>query len=180
MKQFEYNPQELTNDQLAAIEEARVIYESTIKELQEEEDRRAEHYYDCQDEYSYGGLCSKVNAMARNRAWTRLQERIEEIVRGGYIIRTRKANILRKLGTGEVAAVGTHEGRYGRYFRTYDGQFISCAKKVSTYEKKGFTPVVQIVTEKMIPDGYWSNGDRRYRFLDYISIAEEISTEICY
>ena len=180
MTQFEYNPKELTVEQLDAIGAAKASYETTMKRLIEEEDGRIQRYYDCQDDYSWGGICTKVNMMERDRAWRLLQERIEEIVRGGFIIRSRRVNILRDLSTGDLVATGTHEGQYGRYFRTDDGRFVSCTKKVSTYQKKGFNPLIQTITEKLVGDGYWRDGERRYKVIETLSITEEVSTEICY
>ncbi len=180
MRQFDYNPNELTTTQLDAINRAKAAYDETIKEINKDEDRLMENYYNCIDDYSWGGLCSQANRLRRYQAEDKLQDEIEMIVRGGYILRTRQVNILRKLGTGELVATKTYQGRYGRFFRTDDGDFVSCSKKVSTYEKKGYTPLIQTITEKVIPDGFWRNGDRRYTVLETVSITEEVSTEICY
>ena len=49
-----------------------------------------------------------------------------------------------------------------------------------TYEKKGFRPFVQEITEKVRRAGFFSNGNARYEFLDIVSINETLSTEICY
>lgn len=180
MTQFDYNPAELTLEQLKAIENAKANYDAEMKRLQEEENVRMEHYYDCQDDYSWGGLCTNANYKARARAKANLEETIEEIVRGGYLIRTQKVNALREISTGDIVATGTHEGQYGRYFRTRDGRFVSCSKKVSTYEKKGFLPLVQTIIAKVARDGYWRDGERRYKTLATLSVSEEVSTEICY
>ena len=180
MTRFTYNPADLTADQLSAISAAQVSYDKTIKDLDEQEDARMQHYYDCIDDYSWGGLCTKANYLARGRAKQTLEDRIEEIVRGGFLIRERLVNVLRDINTNEVVATGTHEGRYGRFFVTEDGVFVSCAKKVGTYEKKGFRPYVQTITEKVVRDGYWRNGDHRYKAIETISVVEELTTDIVY
>ena len=182
MKQFIYNPANLTPEQLVAIQNATATYNKAIAERREVEEGIAERYYDCQDDYSYGNpYMEKANARIRARIEQDLQDRIEAIVRGGFLIHTRRVNILRDIATGEVAACGTHEGQYGRYFRTYEAfgnKCISTAKKVATYEKKGFLPYIQEVTEKVKRAGYWRNGDPRYEFIDYVAITETLSTEI--
>ena len=181
MTTFTYNPSTLTQEQLALIAAAQEAHDERIAELQKDEDKRMEHYYDCMDDYSWGGPCSKANAIAQSRTHQVLNDRIEEIVRGGYLIRTRRVNALRSIATGEIVSVGTHEGTYGRYFRTYDGQFVSVRTKVSTYEKKGYKPIVQTITEKVVRDGAWpKSGDLRYKFIETISVEEEVSTEIVY
>ena len=184
MKQFEYDPATLTAEQLEAIEKAKKFHDEAIAELQRQEDQRMENYYNCIDDYSWGGLCSKANAMARNRADQGLRERIEEIVRGGFLLQERKQNVLRSIETGEIVAVGTYNGDYGRYFRVEEGdsvKFVGCAKQVKTYEKKGYTPIVQTIVEKVVRDGVWrKSGDTRYKVLETVSVSEEVSTEIQY
>lgn len=184
MTQFNYNLADLTPEQLAAINDAIANHNKALDERREIEAGVAERYYECQDDYSYGHpYMEKANAQIRARIEQNLRDKIEEIVRGGYLVRTRKVNILRDIKTGEVAACGTHEGRYGRYFRTYEAfgnKCISVAKKVATYEKKGFCPYVKEITEKVKRSGTWNNGDPRYEFIDYIAITETLSTEIVY
>ena len=181
MTKFEYNPTELTQEQLAQIAAAQESHDNTIKRLREDEDKRMENYYNCVDDYSWGGLCSKANAIAQDRAHQALQDRIEEIVRGGFLLRERRVNILRSLATDEVVATGVCDGSYGPYFRTTDGKFVSLAKKVSTYEKKGYKPFVQTIIEKVVRFGTWSkSGDLRYKLVEVVSVTEELSTERVY
>lgn len=178
MTKFEYNPTELTQEQLAQIAAAQESHDNTIKRLREDEDKRMENYYNCVDDYSWGGLCSKANAIAQDRAHQALQDRIEEIVRGGFLIRSRRVNILRSLATGEVVATGIHDGTYGPYFRTDDGKFVNLAVRVATYEKKGYKPIIQTITEKVVRDGTWyKSGDLRYKFVEVVSVTEEVATE---
>lgn len=185
MKAFEYNPETLTQEQKDAIALAHKVYDERMKSLQAREEAVMEHYYDCLDEYSWGNpYMEKVQERERAMAWQTLQDKIEEIVRGGFLVRTRKANILRDIKTGQVAAIGTHEGMYGRYFILYQAfgptKFISCAKKVSTYERKGFRPYIQEVVNKVRRSGCFADGSPRYDFIETLSISETVSTEIVY
>ena len=180
MKEFKYNPAELTKEQLEKIESAKNVYETTVKALQEEEEERAQRYYDCVDDYSYGGICSKVNAMKQNQAYAWLQARIESIVRGGFLLKEKRVNVLRDIETNKELAVGTRCGRYGRFYVTYDGRFISCAERLGTYQKKGVIPLVRTITEKVKIAGYWRNGDVKFEVIEKVSETEEISTEIVY
>ena len=176
---FTYNPASLSAEQREAIAEAQNAYNEVINAVSEDESRVAEHYYDAMDDYAYGNpLMEKSFAARRARAEQNLNDRVQEIV-NGYIIRVRRCNIRRNL-SGEIVANGTHEGKYGRYFKTYDGKFISCAKRIATYEKKGFRPFVQEVTEKVRRAGFFSNGDAKYESVGIVSINETLSTEICY
>ena len=180
MEKFTYNPAELTEEQKKAIELADKAYNLEMERLIEQENERMERYYNCEDDYSWGGLCTKANYQQRYRAEQDHEERIEEIVRGGFIIRTRKQNVLRSIETGEIVAQGTHEGKFGRYFITEDGRCIGMAKQLKTFENKGVLPYVQTITEKKCPRGWYPSGDRRYNVLEVISVSEELSTEICY
>lgn len=170
---FTYNPATLTPEQVERINAARNAYNARIAELREEEDRRAEHYYDCLDEYSYGGICSTLNARQQREAEANFNRRVEYIV-NGYVRRVRRENILKDL-EGNIVARGTREGQYGRYFKTNDGKFVSCTKRVATYEKKGYRPYILTTAEALIPAG---NG--RWEVKEILAQTEEISTEIAY
>lgn len=180
MEQFSYKLEELTQEQLECIDAAQQEYESAMKRLIEDEDSRMQNYYDCIDDYSWGGLCTKANYIARDRERIKLEDRIEEIVRGGYLVRERKENALKSIETGEIVARGTHQGKFGRFFATDDGKFVSCTKLVKTYEKKGYIPLVLTITEKKVRDGVWPSGDQRYKTIDTLSVEEEVSTQIVY
>ena len=183
MKAFEYNPETLTDAQRTAISAATAGYEATIATLREQEEARARHYYDCLDEYSYGGPCTIANERAQRNAYERLQESIEAIVRGGYIIRTSKVSVLQDIATGETIARGTHKGRYGRYFcaHTAEGtRFISCAKTQATYEKKGVRACVETTTSKYTLEGINYSGGHCKRLLEKIDVTLTPSTEIIY
>lgn len=180
MEKFSYNPKELTQEQLERIHGVVDSCDQKLKKIQEDEEYMMRNYYDCIDDYSWGGLGSKVNARAERIAKEVKEVLIEEIVRGGYIIRERRVNALLDKETGEKVAEGTHQGKYGRFFVTKDEKFVSCAKQVKTYEKKGYIPVVQTIVEKKSFDGYWRDGDIRYKTEGVISVNEQVSTEIVY
>ena len=99
------------------------------------------------------------------------------IVRGGFLLRKEKEHVLKSKETGEVVARGIHDGKYGPYFHTDDGRFIGCAKQLSTIEKKGFVPYLQEVEKKIVPDGFWPSGDRRYNVIEIKVLNEEVSVE---
>lgn len=170
---FTYDPATLTPEQVSKISIARMAYESRIAQLREEEERRAERYYDCVDDYSYGGICSELNARQRREAEATFNRRVEFIV-NGFVRKERRENVLKDLA-GNIVARGTRDGQYGRYFKTEDGQFVSCSKKVATYEKKGYRPYIVTTTEALVPD-----GRGRWIVKEVLSVTEEVSTEIAY
>ena len=184
MEQFKYDESQLTEEQQAAIASCKAAYDAEMKRLIEQEDYRMQNYYDCVDDYSWGGPCTKANYIARDKAKVEMEERIESIVRGGFIIRTRKVNVLKDKETGETVAEGLRSGEYGPYFTVRNGEevkYVSFAKRVSTFEKKGYLPYVRSITEKLRPNGWWSqSGDRRYETLEVISVTDELSTERCW
>lgn len=174
---FEYNENELTKEQIERINSIRSNADEELKSLQEEEHRRAERYYNCEDDYSWGGLCSRANMIAQNRVEISRDWAIQEVVLG-YIPLTTQCNILKDLN-GNVVAKGTHEGKFGRFFVTDDGVFVSCRTKLSTYEKKGYIPYVVTTTEKATLK-YNRNNEPYLKGYEVISVSEEASTEIVY
>ena len=179
---FVYDESTLSGDQIAQIERAKSSCERRLAELQKEEDERMQRYYDCVDDYSWGGPCSKANAVAQDRVKFEFREAVEMIVRGGFVIRKWQENILREIGSGDVVAEGTHDGKYGRYFTLKDGKgYVSCSKRVQTYEKKGYRPYIRTTEHKLVPRGWWRySGERKYDIIEKLGTTEEVSTEIVY
>jgi len=174
---FEYNESTLTKEQIERINAIKANSENQLARLQADEDRRADNYYDCLDDYSYGGLCSKANAQAQGRVIAGMNWAIQEVVLG-YIPLVKRRNILKDLN-GNIVATGTHEGKFGRFFVTDNGVFVSCRTKLSTYEKKGYIPYVVTTTEKATLK-YNRDNHPYLKGYEVISELEEVSTEIVY
>lgn len=115
------------------------VYEAEMARLQEEEDARMERYYNCQDDYSWGGPCSKANYIARDRAKAARDRAIEVIINGGWYTEHKTFNILKDIKSGETLKARIVKGKYGRCWMIGDGEkFITIPRKQDTLIKKGY------------------------------------------
>lgn len=121
---------------IARINEA---YEAEMARLQEQEDARMERYYNCEDDYSWGGLCSKANYIARDRAKAARDRAIEVVINGGWYTEHKTFNILKDIKSGETLKARIVNGKYGRCWMIGNGEkFISIPRKQDTLIKKGY------------------------------------------
>jgi hypothetical protein len=112
------------------------------KRHQEANDYRWKNYYDCVDDYSVCGIMDKAEHAMETRLLRENAILIEQLLRGGYFIHKTTCLQLREIETGSVFA-GANLGRYGYYFTTKEGKFVSLSKKISTFNKKGYQPEVR-------------------------------------
>jgi hypothetical protein len=110
------------------------------------EEYRMENYFNCVDDYSWGGLCDKAQNEARgyrNSARYQLQEQLEN----GVFIREFEVNVLTDLD-GNVVSDRLVNGKFGDCFMIKNGEndvkFVGIAKKQSTYEKKGYKVMTKV------------------------------------
>jgi hypothetical protein len=129
---------ELTQEQKQRIARIDEAYEAEIASLQQDEDGRMERYYNCEDDYSWGGLCSKANDIAMDRAKAARDRAIEVTINGGWYIEHKAFNILKDIKSGETLNARIVSGRFGRCWMIGDGTFVSIPRKQDTLIKKGY------------------------------------------
>jgi hypothetical protein len=132
----------LTDEQKEKIIGINKSYEEMKKRHQEANDYRWKNYYDCVDDYSVCGIMDKAEHAMETRLLRENAILIEQLLRGGYFIHKTTCLQLREIETGSVFA-GANLGRYGYYFTTKEGKFVSLSKKISTFNKKGYQPEVR-------------------------------------
>lgn len=132
----------LTDEQKEKIIGINKSYENMKKRHQEANDYRWKNYYDCIDDYSVCGIMDKAEYAMETRLLRENAILIEQLLRGGYFIHKTTCLQLREIETGNVFA-GANLGRYGYYFTTKEGKFVSLSKKVSTFNKKGYQPEIR-------------------------------------
>ena len=119
-------------EQIKAVNES---FEKCLKEIQERREYRMKNYYDCVDDYSYGGLCDKADDEMENVLRIRRDIIIEQIENDGKVVRT--SSFYRLVSNSGDVCDGAESGRYGEYF-SIDGKFVGVPKKLSTLTKKGY------------------------------------------
>jgi hypothetical protein len=125
------------------INEINANYERVLAAINERREYRMKNYYDCIDDYSWGGMCDKADDLLQERCRAERDILIEQAQNDGCYYRTSMFYRL-KDDNGNVADGATY-GQYGEYFRI-NGKFVGVPKKVSTLTRKGYT--LELVTRK--------------------------------
>jgi hypothetical protein len=130
------------------LESAKSSLESSNEKREENTRRRMENYFNCVDDYSWGGLCDQASADERRREENLVNLLANQVDNNGVAIK----EFVRfgiKNGKGEVVDFEAKDGKYGKFF--VDGDtFVGVAKKLSTYQKKGYELVKIKFTVKSV------------------------------
>lgn len=117
------------------IKEIQEAYAKSFAEIDKRREYRMKNYYDCVDDYSFGGLCDKADNELEDRLRTERDIMIEQVRNDGKVIRTSFFHRLVS-NSGEVCD-GAKYGQYGAYF-AIDGKFVGVPKKLCTLTEKGY------------------------------------------
>lgn len=118
--------------------------------------QRMENYYNCIDDYSFGGIQDRVSDESR-RSRMILCEKLQAQAENGYkaFIETFNVAVLCDL-QGNVLTQRIVNGRYGLCWiiGNQNATFVAVAKKQATYQKKGY----QLKTKKITVEYYYTGG----------------------
>jgi hypothetical protein len=131
------------------------------EEAQKNTDQRMQNYYNCIDDYSWGGLCDQASSQARslrNYLASNLAIQLEK----GAFKSTFKLSILQDL-EGNTVSTKIVDGKFGPCWiiktSEYSANFVGVAKKAATYAKKGYKVVTrEVVVEYYYTARFSSNG----------------------
>jgi len=165
--------EQLTAEQQQRIQEVESWYNKELNQINERRQYRMQNYYNCVDDYSYGGLCDKADDQSERRIETTLKLRIEEIKKG-KIVREISHWELQDLA-GNTVSVRPILGRFGHYFPV-NGGYVNIPKRMSTVERKGYKIVKRTVTFELLFGGFLSNGCVKWKS---INRTGETVTESC-
>jgi hypothetical protein len=116
-----------------------IFYNETNKTMQENSDLRMQNYFNCVDDYSWGGLSDK----AANESYSRrrfLKDNLELQLTEGAFNQVVSLAVLADMD-GNIVSDKIVKGKFGECWIIGDGNnvsFVGVAKKQATYNKKGF------------------------------------------
>jgi len=147
------------------IVESILFLEKEITSRREGMKYRMENYYNCVDDYSYGGLCDKAAEESILESKTKINI-YKEFLERGEVVEVFEREILTDLNNKDLKAKVV-DGRYGKVWiytkeenNKVNAIFVGCAKKPVTYEKKGYK--VRKVTET-VKLTYFLDIDRKLK-----------------
>jgi hypothetical protein len=159
----------MTKEEKLFIEQLEVGFKNLQAEESEKADYRMQNYYNCVDDYSWGGLSDQASNERLNKARRRVDLYKEQISNGGYLYYTIYATCLYDLD-GNFITDNVVNTKFGQAF-LFNGTFVSVAKKMETYNKKGYTVKNRVRDYKLKFSGrFTKSGNLIY---DEIHITKE-------
>ena len=134
-----------TIDISAKIQELQVRKQNALKPYQEIQEDRMRRYFDCQDDTILGGISDQVTSETISNINRKFDLLIQQVKNGGRLSSSTEYLCLYDLNDKFITDVVV-DGRYGKCFIIGNGdnaQFISIAKKQSTYNKKGYKAIIR-------------------------------------
>lgn len=116
--------------------------QDAIRGHEEAAECRMMNYYNCVDDYSYGGICDQATSRLINDN-RQLRSRIKDQLESKNTLITEETiDRLIDIKTGDVVSDRIVNGKFGLCWIIGDGdsvQFVGVAKRQKTYESKGFS-----------------------------------------
>lgn len=145
---------------------------NVLAEIKERRQWRMDAYYNCQDDYAFGGEGDRRDnereRMARIKA-----DLLVEMLENGFITKQLSVSVL-KNSQGEIVADRLVKTKFGQAWITVDNKFVSIPSKIATLNKKGYYPVTLVYEYKARFHGNISKrGEFIYEDIEKHLIGEE-------
>lgn len=154
---------------------------SLIESYKEDSEYRMKNYYDCVDDYSWGGVCDQAQKDVIRGLETVLALLLEQEANGGYIYKTITELELQTLN-GEFVSNKIVAGRYGSCFMwgndEFGVKFCGLSKKQSTFAKKGFVVVTKHYNLKIKYTGTVTKGGYADCIVELVDLNTTINQEV--
>ena len=152
------------------------------KEHSKNTDYRMQNYFNCVDDYSWGGICDQAQDQKMGQLERLYNTIIEQEKHNGYLVEVAYSFELQDLD-GNVVSTRLVNGKFGLCFiikkSEFDVQFVGASAKQSTFLKKGFQLVTKKYELKVIYMGTL-NSKFANRKVELISLTDSIEDKINY
>jgi hypothetical protein len=141
-----------------------VWYNEENEQMRKNADYRMQNYYNCVDDYSWGGLCDQAANESYGKRF-RLHNDLVIQMRDGAFVDDIEISVLADMD-GNIVSDKIVNGRFGECWIIKNGgnvEFVGVAKKQATYNKKGYK-VMTIVYK--VEFYYLTNGKIVSRLLN--------------
>lgn len=145
-------------------ENFKIWFEEENEQMRKNADYRMQNYFNCVDDYSWGGLCDKAASEAYGKRLD-LYNNLATQMRDGAFVKDCNFPVLVDMD-GNIVSDKIVNGRFGNCWiiNEKDGvKFVGLAKKQSTYAKKGYKVMTRVYTFEYY---YLTNGKVVHRLLD--------------
>jgi hypothetical protein len=114
-------------------------YNEENAQMRKNADYRMENYFNCVDDYSWGGRCDQAANEAYSKRF-RLHNDLVNQMKNGAFVDDLEMSVLVDMG-GNIVSDKIVNGKFGECWIIKNGanvEFVGVAKKQATYNKKGF------------------------------------------
>lgn len=153
-------------------------FEEENEQMRKNADYRMQNYFDCVDDYSWGGLCDKAASDAYGKRLS-LYNNLATQMREGAFVDDVEISVLVDFD-GNILSDKIVNGKFGECWVINNGQgvkFVGVAKKQSTYAKKGYKVMTLVYT---IEYYYLTNGKVVSRLLDEQLVESSLERQTTY
>ncbi len=155
-------------------------YNAMVAAHRKNTDYRMENYFNCVDDYSWGGVCDKAQDQAESRMLYIIDLLKSQEENGGYFIKNVTELVLQNFD-GSFLSDTVVKCRYGYCFmwgREQTGlHFCGVAKKQSTYTGKGFKVISRRYELKVVYTGKSTRSGYAQRTVELISVTDSVDDQ---
>lgn len=145
-------------------------------------DYRMMNYYNCVDDYSWGGRCDQAQDHEMSRMKGMLYNVLEQEENGGFCKEIAYAYELQDMD-GNVLSTKLVNGKFGLCFiikkSEHDVCFVGATKNQSTFAKKGFKVITKTYELKVVYTGTL-NSKFANRSVELISVSDSVQDKLDY
>lgn len=154
---------------------------SQIESSREAMSKRMEHYYDCQDDYSYGGICDQAASQSISMNAGLIRQLEDQMARGTAYQDEFRRQVLTDL-EGVIVSDQIIDNKYGTAWIVRDGEgratFVNTAHKASTYRAKGYMVMTIVETVQYYYQAKtWSSKKQIHTELYLRSVITDVRME---
>lgn len=155
-----------------------VKYEDENAEMRKNAEYRMQNYYNCVDDYSWGGICDKAadEAYSKRRL---LYNDLKHQLKNGAFIETIETSVLCDMN-GSIVSEKIVNGRFGECWIIENANhptFVGVAKKQLTYNNKGYNVQKRVIEVEFY---YLTNGRIISRILSNKVVNEFMCNQTTY
>jgi hypothetical protein len=145
-------------------------------------DYRMQNYYNCVDDYSWGGICDRAQDHEMMRLKGMLYNVLEQEENGGFCKEIAHVYELQDMD-GNVLSTRLVKGKFGLCFiiqhSEHNVSFVGATKNQSTFAKKGFKVITKTYELKVVYTGTL-NSKFANRSVELISLSETMQDKVDY
>jgi len=156
-------------------------YNSMRERHSENTEYRMQNYFNCIDDYSWGGIQDQTQSQKENRLlW--LIDRVKEQDNNGGFLEESATELILQSSDGAFVSANIVRGKWGKCFMWGSEEqgmsFLGLSTKQSTFAKKGYRVVTKKYRLKVIYNGRITQSGNFSKSVELIEMIESVDSSI--